>query len=758
MSSKPAWFKKNPFVVACLFSFSSFLLIASLALAADSVGKFTHVEGKVDVLRGGALPGKPVSVNGEVFLKDIVRTKSSAKAEVLFRNNTVLRIAQRSRIDISEYFQNEANGKGIVKLQRGLLRANVDKGMSQRISVSPDANRFEIHTPNAVAGVRGTDFFVLYERNTTTVLLREGEVCVYNPKEPLKTVCMPPNYVITISGGNPPDVPRKAAETEFMIYDRETSPLIPSSKTGPGALSGGDIALVSASPVAEAVTSSDEGSSAVGPLAGTMTDTPSSITDTPLSKPFTEEFPEAVDSPSPPPPPPPPPPADTFKSTIGVNIWSSYPIASDGFFNADMQGTDTLWMATQEAAAVTQITGTYTANSSLPHIWFDPDVFSFNNTNSTNTTFDGGAYRGFFGGRETGNAAEAVFIGLYADPSGNTGILTGSFSGAVSGTTIDMNGSLFPVDLGTTSANSADFYHSITTAGFSVSGSDFADDALVISISSGTNQSMNIAGENEWGISQMLLGGTYTDLVNDSWSLTLNGSPGEGYELTADLSGSRWSSNNVDASGAGFWVDARSAAPLTGIYIGETAGTFNPADHTWQAISTGIFMEAKRFIEMASTAEGRNKLTQLNIPAFEVGRTNLSGSLIDGEPGSFDFVSVSMNNVAFFAPSTGQKPGIWATNSVTGQYDFSHGFINGGNIAAAENVIALSNGSGISADFQFKNWNTGNNTWSASVNNGTGNLSGGTYNGPVNFNGAAAGTHTGSNAGSFSGTGAGVAR
>ena len=749
MSSKPAWLEKNLFFVTCLFSF---LLIASLALAADSVGKFTHVEGKVDVLSGGALPGKPVSLNGEVFLKDIIRTKSSAKAEVMFRNNTVLRIAQRSRIDISEYFQNEANGQGIVKLQRGLVRANVEKSMSQRISVSADANRFEIHTPNAVAGVRGTDFFVLYERNTTTVLLRDGEVCVHNPKEPLKTVCMPPNYVITVSGGNPPDVPRKAAETEFTIYDRETSPLVPSVKAGPGVLSGGDIALVSDSPVAEAVTSSDQGSSAANPLGGEMTDTPSSITDTPLSKPLTETFPETENPPSP------PPPADTFRSAISVNIWSNYPITSDGFFSADMQGTDTLWTATQETAAVTQITGTYTANSSLPHIWFSQDVFSFNYKNSTKTTFDGGAYRGFFGGRETGNAAEAALMGLYADPSGNTGILIGSFSGPVNGTTIAMNGGLFPVELGTTPVNPADLYNSITTSEFSVSGSSFVNDTLVIDVSTGTNRSMNITGQNEWGISQMLLGGSYSDMVNDAWNLTLSGSLGEGHELTADLTGSRWSANKIDASGSGFWVDARSAAPSTGIYIGETAGTFNPADHSWQAISTGVFMETSRFLQTASTEAGRNKLSQLNIPAYEVGRTNISGSLIDGDPGSFDFVSVSMNNVAFFAPSTGEKPGIWATNSVTGQYDFTHGFINGGNIANADNVIALSNGSGISADFQFRNWNTGNNTWSASVKNGTGNLSGGSYNGPVNFNGAAAGTHTGTNTGSFSGTGAGVVR
>ena len=411
-------------------------------MGADSVGKFTHVEGKVDVLREGTLPGKPVSVNGEVFLKDIVRTKSSAKAEILFRNNATLRIAQRSRIDISEYFQNEANGQGIVKLQRGLVRANVDKGMSQRIAVSPDANRFEIHTPNAVAGVRGTDFFVLYERNTTTVLLREGEVCVHNPKEPLKTVCMPPNYVITISGGNPPDVPRKAAEAEFTIYDRETSPLVPSVKAGPGEISGGGVALVSASPLSEALTSSDQGSSTGSPLAGSMTDTPSSITDTPLSKPITEAFPEAENPPSP--PPPPPPSENTFKSTIGMNIWSSYPITGDGSFNADMQGTDTLWTATQETAADTLIAGTYMANSGLPHIWFSQDVFSFNNTNATNTTFDGGAYRGFFGGRETGNAADAAFMGLYADPSGNTGILIGGFSGPVNGTTISDERGSFP--------------------------------------------------------------------------------------------------------------------------------------------------------------------------------------------------------------------------------------------------------------------------------------------------------------------------
>ena len=117
-----------------------------------------------------------------------------------------------------------------------------------------------------------------------------------------------------------------------------------------------------------------------------------------------------------------------------------------------------------------------------------------------------------------------------------------------------------------------------------------------------------------------------------------------------------------------------------------------------------------------------------------------------------------MNNVAFFAPSTGEKPGIWATNNVTGQYDFSNGYLTSGNITNPDNVIIISNGDGISADFQFTQWNTSTNTWMAAIENGTGNLTGGSYNGPVNFRGAGAGTLTGINSGNLSGTAAGISQ
>ena len=138
--------------------------------------------------------------------------------------------------------------------------------------------------------------------------------------------------------------------------------------------------------------------------------------------------------------------------------------------------------------------------------------------------------------------------------------------------------------------------------------------------------------------------------------------------------------------------------------------------------------------------ENPEVLRLILIPSIEVGRTNLSGSLVVGSFGSFDYVSVFLNNVVFFAPSTGEKPAIWQTNSVTGQYNFSNGYITPNNITDPQNVIIVTNGSGISAEFQFTLWDIVKNLWNATINNGTGTLKGGSYTGPVNFDGDASGT------------------
>lgn len=708
------------------------VFISGVSNAAEPAGKFTYVEGKVDVLRGGTPPAITAKVTDNVFQGDIVRTKSNSKAELVMRDNTVVRIGQRSRIDISEYLSDDKNYKSSIKLQRGQVKAVVDKNVSKRISLSPDANRFEIQTPNAVAGVRGTEFFVAYEQNTTTVLLKEGEVCVYNIKSPDNIVCLPPSCIVTITGISIPQQPRKATETEMRIFETVTEPGAPSSRIFP------ENVIADRPEITEGET--DKGVTR-HPEIISLTETPTNITDMPLTLPITDIIT---------PEPEPQPIHDRFRSVFSTNVWSAYPTNSDGSIGAAMFGNTSPWTSSASA----QITGSYLTNSNSPHIWFDNNVYSFNGRNSTNTTLDGGSYRGFLSGKEINGSSDARFNGLYIDPSGNIGILKGSFTGATGNNSINLNGELSAIQLGTSSMNASDFYNNVIsfTAPFSVN----SETGIT---GSGIFNSMNISGYNDWGISQIELGGSYTDtdITQNSWLFTASGSGG-GFTFESDITGSQWSSNRISGSGTGYWLKLGTSSPSTGIYIGETTGTYNPSEHTWQTITTGTWLETSKFLQMASDAAGRNKLQQLNIPAFEVGRTDLSGSLILGSESSIDYVSITMNNVAFFAPSTGAKPSIWATDDITGQYNFSNGFLSAGNITNTDNTFILSNGDSISADFRFTQWNTSNNTWSANISNGTGTLSGGSYNGPISFRGGAAGTLTGTNSGNLSGTGAGIVR
>jgi len=113
--------------------------------------------------------------------------------------------------------------------------------------------------------------------------------------------------------------------------------------------------------------------------------------------------------------------------------------------------------------------------------------------------------------------------------------------------------------------------------------------------------------------------------------------------------------------------------------------------------------------------------------------------------------NVAMNNVGFYAYSTGAAPKIWATNNVSGSYS---GTPSTSGLPA--NNVPLSGG-GLNANFNVNQWN--GSTWSATVA-GSGALSSGSYNQPIQFTGGAAGAiqpATGST-GSFSGTGAGIAK
>jgi hypothetical protein len=200
-------------------------------LHAAAIATLRAVAGSVDIMRGGALPAVPARNGEQVSSGDLVRTKSNGFAEVVYGDGTVLRISQRSRVDIGEHFSGNSPNSGGVRLTRGKVQAIVDLNNVKSSGTGP--KKFEIRTPNAIAGVRGTDFYVSHERSTTGIMVKSGTVYSFNPNNPGRIVTLTPWTVTTITGRHAPAPPRPAMRQEIQRMEQGMTQ--PSSSSGGGA-------------------------------------------------------------------------------------------------------------------------------------------------------------------------------------------------------------------------------------------------------------------------------------------------------------------------------------------------------------------------------------------------------------------------------------------------------------------------------------------------------------------------------------------
>jgi hypothetical protein len=205
-----------------ILAFGCLLLLGTLfsgpVQAADAIGSVTSAIGKVSVLRGGQLPAAALQSGDPVYVGDFVRTKSDSTAEVRFNDGNLIKIAPRSRVDISEY-ATERDTRTL-KLSRGKVEAVVTPPVESDDRLRQ--KRFEIHTPNAVAGVRGTTFLVFYDSNTSGILVREvhpgDSVYAFNPLNPDQIVIIPAGSLTLIRDLGLPTPPRPAGDGEMRAF------------------------------------------------------------------------------------------------------------------------------------------------------------------------------------------------------------------------------------------------------------------------------------------------------------------------------------------------------------------------------------------------------------------------------------------------------------------------------------------------------------------------------------------------------------
>ncbi len=162
-----------------LFSFCLFVLAAPVR--AESVGRFTAVEGNV-VRIGSDGATAAVKLDDPVWVGDTVRTQSNGKAEITFADGSIIRLAADTRTEIAEYLVGEQQTRGKLSLLGGKIQSLVKKGLG--FFGRTRRNRFEVHTPTAVVGVRGTDFFTYHQGDVSGAVFREGRGYCYSLQQP----------------------------------------------------------------------------------------------------------------------------------------------------------------------------------------------------------------------------------------------------------------------------------------------------------------------------------------------------------------------------------------------------------------------------------------------------------------------------------------------------------------------------------------------------------------------------------------------
>jgi len=136
------------------------LAIAARAQAQVEAGTVAAVQGTLQIDR--AHGSQTAGIGTPILVGDRLRTGPNDRAKIVFRDDSVLDLAPGTEMTLDTQVFDPANHRfeALLHLIHGKARAWVSEYYRQARS------RYEVETPTAVAGVRGTEFIALYNPTT----------------------------------------------------------------------------------------------------------------------------------------------------------------------------------------------------------------------------------------------------------------------------------------------------------------------------------------------------------------------------------------------------------------------------------------------------------------------------------------------------------------------------------------------------------------------------------------------------------------
>ncbi len=182
----------------------------AVARADDVAGSVTQVSGKAEIQRGTTKIA--VTAGMPVQLHDQVSTAAGGQLTLKMIDGSMLTLNESSKLVIDE---NVVSGGVRSSTTVGLLGGSL-RSLVTSVARSAGTTSFKVETPNAIAGVRGTEFTTSYSDGTarkgftnclkfTDVTASSGKVVLANnPPKPGIEVAVTPGHKATVACGAAP--------------------------------------------------------------------------------------------------------------------------------------------------------------------------------------------------------------------------------------------------------------------------------------------------------------------------------------------------------------------------------------------------------------------------------------------------------------------------------------------------------------------------------------------------------------------------
>lgn len=206
----------------CSLLLLTIVTFASQSFAQSVHGVFRVVKGDVAVVTKSGTTTK-AKIGQKVFPSDKITAGKDSRAKIVMIDKNEINVSPDTQIVIENYqFKPEENKKSVlINVLYGKVRAKVEQ------KYDTDGNKFQIKTPTAVAGVRGTDFITGYDRGSkqSQVVTFHGKVEFGLPGANgaiLNPVMVNPGQQTSMTGSTPPPAPVEVPKAELAGMDKSS--------------------------------------------------------------------------------------------------------------------------------------------------------------------------------------------------------------------------------------------------------------------------------------------------------------------------------------------------------------------------------------------------------------------------------------------------------------------------------------------------------------------------------------------------------